>query len=428
MQIVFSEPTSGLTLAALSLKNNGGANLLTSSQTLTTTNHVTYTLGNLSAITGSNGTYTLKLTASGSGIADAAGNVISSDATTNFTLDTTAPTATITAISPNTRSSALSEMQIVFSEPVYGLTLSALSLNNGAGGNLLTSSQTLTTTDNITYTLGNLSSITNANGTFTLTVTASGSGVSDAAGNALSGNSSASFTISLVPPPEVTAVYVNSSAWQSSFLTFLGTSGLGSATLGYRIPGGANQLLAIPWVNVNIISVVFSQAVTINTSAAGLALVGSADLAAAPALSSATFSYNSTTHTATWTFRTYFALDKYMLCIPSAAVTNSAGIALDGEWTNGGSGASNYPSGNGTAGGNFDFRFNVLPCDVNQSGTVTTADGTAISSHYLYWTTTTGYVAYWDTTGKGGVTGLDYLNYQSALGTGLPTDDPLPPS
>ena len=226
----------------------------------------------------------------------------------------------------------------------------------------------------------------------------------------------------------MTAVYVNSSAWQYSFLSFLGSSGLGSATLGYRIPGGASQLAAIPWVNVNIISVVFSQAVTINTSAAGLALVGSADLAAAPALSSATFSYDSATHTATWSFRTYFALDKYMLCIPSAAVTNSSGIALDGEWTNGGSGGSNYPSGDGTAGGNFDFRFNVLPCDVNQSGSVTTTDGTDISSHYFYWPSTPGYIAYYDTTGKGGITGLDYMNYQADVGTSLPTDDPLPPS
>ena len=48
----------------------------------------------------------------------------------------------------------------------------------------------------------------------------------------------------------------------------------------------------------------------------------------------------------------------------SNPIEDAAGNRLDGEWTNPTSttatGGSVYPSGNGTAGGNFDFRFNVL--------------------------------------------------------------------
>ena len=192
-EIDFSEPITGISLGSFSLTRDGGANLLTSSQSLESWgNGMTYTLTGLDDLTDVEGVYVLTFTAAGSGTADLAGNAIAADASATFVVNATAPTATITAISPNTRSSALSEMQIVFSEPVYGLTLSALSLTKDGGANLLTSSQILTTTDNITYTLGNLSSITNANGTYTLALTASGSEVADAADNALAGDASAS--------------------------------------------------------------------------------------------------------------------------------------------------------------------------------------------------------------------------------------------
>ena len=48
-----------------------------------------------------------------------------------------------------------------------------------------------------------------------------------------------------------------------------------------------------------------------------------------------------------------------------------AGNALDGEWTDG---VSTYPSGNGIAGGNFEFHFNVLGGDVNADDKVDNSD------------------------------------------------------
>ena len=60
-----------------------------------------------------------------------------------------------------------------------------------------------------------------------------------------------------------------------------------------------------------------------------------------------------------------------MLAVPgsgSAPVTDLAGNVLDGEWNNPSSysqvGSTDmFPSGNGSAGGDFAFRFDVLPGD-----------------------------------------------------------------
>src|SRR5262249_48890518 len=146
--------------------------------------------------------------------------------------------------------------------------------------------------------------------------------------------------------PEVNAIYVSSSAWQQSFLNYLAANGLGDSQLGYRLIGGPNQLAVLPWVNLNVITVVFSRDVNITT--ASLNLVGSPDPAAPPTLASAAYSYNNTTHTAEWVYRSSLTNDKYLLNIPSAAVTSVAsGQALDGEFVNGS--GTLLPSGNATA-------------------------------------------------------------------------------
>jgi hypothetical protein len=296
LTIVFSEPSYGLTLAGLKLALNAGSNLLTGSQTLTTADNITWTLGNLSGLTGTIGSYTLTLTAAGSGVTDKAGNALAANASTSWqvsppapstpvltaasdsgvanndnytnvttptftgtatagttvkiysdgvqvgsgtatggaysittsalaggthaitatatdpitsltspasaalsvTIDTVSPTAMITAVSPNPRTTAVGSMTIVFSEPSFGLTLTSLILSFDSGSNLLTASQILSTSDNVTWTLGNLSGLTGAIGNYSLTLTAAGSGVTDKAGNALAGNAATSWK--LVPP------------------------------------------------------------------------------------------------------------------------------------------------------------------------------------------------------------------------------------
>ena len=81
------------------------------------------------------------------------------------------------------------------------------------------------------------------------------------------------------------------------------------------------------------------------------------------------------------------------------AVTDANGDALDGEWTDG---VSQYPSGDSIAGGDFAFRVNVLPGDVNHSGVVNGLDIPLISTFWL----TAGSIG-GDTNGDGIVNVLD---------------------
>jgi hypothetical protein len=94
------------------------------------------------------------------------------------------------------------------------------------------------------------------------------------------------------------------------------------------------------------------------------------------------FSYNSTTYTATWTLAHPITLDKVLIDLQSTApnaVTNFIGKALDGAWMDQ---ASNFPSGDGTA-GDFNFHFNVTPGDADQDGIVNGLDIALVASHWL---------------------------------------------
>ena len=168
----------------------------------------------------------------------------------------------------------------------------------------------------------------------------------------------------LITPPTITNVYIRSSAWTSLFLNYLVSSNQGDATLGYRIPTGSSaQLTDLVWPNLNQLSIQFSENVTI--AQAALTLTG-----LSATYPSSTFSYNSTTHTATWNFANSLSTDAYQLSVPYTSVADTAGNPLDGEWTD----SSSTHSGNNLAGGNFAFHLNILPGDLNHSGTVDLSD------------------------------------------------------
>jgi hypothetical protein len=112
----------------------------------------------------------------------------STDNEVTYLADATIPTATITAITPNPRETAVSTINIQFSEAITGFDIADLSLTRNGSANLLTASQDPTTTNDISWTLNNLSSLTESDGTYLLTLTASGSNITDVVGNALAGN------------------------------------------------------------------------------------------------------------------------------------------------------------------------------------------------------------------------------------------------
>jgi hypothetical protein len=134
-----------------------------------------------------------------------------------------APVVNIVGVSPNPTSTPVSSIDIDFSQIVTGFFLVDLSLTVNGGANLLTSSQTLTTTNGEDYVLGNLSSLTTASGQFTLTLTPIGTGIVGSGGLALASGSSTSFVVqapSSVAPPVpagLTAVATSSSSIAISF-------------------------------------------------------------------------------------------------------------------------------------------------------------------------------------------------------------------
>ena len=89
--------------------------------------------------------------------------------------DATDPTADVVDVSPDPRDGGVDSVSIRFSEAVTGLDLADLHLGRDGGANLLTAAQTLGSSDGgVTWVLGNLSGLTGAPGTYTLTLTAAG--------------------------------------------------------------------------------------------------------------------------------------------------------------------------------------------------------------------------------------------------------------
>ena len=116
-------------------------------------------------------------------------------------LDVTPPSVDITDITPDPRNSAVASARFVFSEPVTGFDLADVVLTRDGGASLLTAAQTLTSTDGgRTWTLNNLAAITGVGGAYSLRVVAPGSGIEDAAGNALVNGAADNWTTDAVAP------------------------------------------------------------------------------------------------------------------------------------------------------------------------------------------------------------------------------------
>ena len=177
-------------------------------------------------------------------------------------------------------------------------------------------------------------------------------------------------------PPTVTNVLVRGSTWMSSFPSYAG----------YAIPVGSGaQLVTLPWVNIDQIKVVFSENVAIDK--ADLALSGVTTTTYN--VSAGTFAYDAGNFTATWTLPQAIGADKLMIRLNAdgaSPIQDAATNRLDGEWTNPASttqpSSDTYPSGNGSAGGNFLFRFNVLPGDATQDGYADSNDLAKVLANY----------------------------------------------
>ena len=161
-----------------------GPNLLSGTEAFSTFDGITWSLEDTSSLTAVEGTYAFELTAADSGIRDLAGNPLTLDATESWTVDATPPTADVVDVTPDPRSSAVASVDVVFSEEVSSFGLSDLRLFRDGVEIGLGASQAPSTSDNLTWTIGNLSSLTSAEGSYLLKVQTGGSLV-DGVGNGL---------------------------------------------------------------------------------------------------------------------------------------------------------------------------------------------------------------------------------------------------
>jgi hypothetical protein len=146
--------------------------------------------------------------------------------------------------------------------------------------------------------------------------------------------------------------------------------------------GSGEQLRSIAQTNPNAISIRFSEEVLVSTYA--LSVINLDGTSPGTATS---FTYDLSTETATWTFGTTLADGRYLLRLVNSVsnpVFDLSHDALDGEFTNpwtltaSDDTSSVFPSGDGTAGGEFRFRFTVMAADTDH-------DNVSGSTNYQNW-------------------------------------------
>ncbi len=218
--------------------------------------------------------------------------------------------------------------------------------------------------------------------------------------------------------PRVTDVKVSNAAWNSNFLASV-DPGFG---IGFPIPDGPNQQnLALPWTNINRIHIQFNENVASTFIPSNIQLTGVnvADYASlfVPITGVA---FNTNNNVGTITLALPIGTDKLRLTILDN-VSDAAGNALDGEWTDF---ETVGDSGNGVAGNSFVYRFNVLPGDFDGNGTVLGNDVTNVVNRRLSAVGSQNYSPRADIDASGAVLGNDVTAVVTRRLSTLPTGSP----
>jgi len=135
-------------------------------------------------------------------------------------------------------------------------------------------------------------------------------------------------------------------------------------------------------------------------------------------------------HVATWTLGRPFANDKVLLDLDADApagvrADGPGGQLLDGDWTTGAA----FPSGNGSPGGDFRFRFDILPGNVNRVSSVLADDFSAVKARFFRSTVSPGsgaaaYTIFHDVDGNGSILANDFSFVKSKFFSSLPGPEP----
>lgn len=216
-------------------------------------------------------------------------------------------------------------------------------------------------------------------------------------------------------PARVSTVFVSGTSWTPAFRQALTVRGTGEAAFGFRVGQGAGALATLPWSGVNQISLRFDAPLNPASLSAPRLAVRGANVADRPPVSVA---YDPATRTATWTLAAPVGADRLLLDLDAespAGVRDEANRLLDGEYATG-----NLPSGDGIAGGNFLFRLNVLPGDVNGTGRVRLGDSGGVRSRLLATAASPRYDPRADVDADGQIRLDDLDAVNRALATALP--------
>jgi hypothetical protein len=170
-------------------------------------------------------------------------------------------------------------------------------------------------------------------------------------------------------------------------VTISGSNSLHAAYSFDAHDGSGEQLMTVPVGGANTIAITFSE--DVNVVAGNLRLVG---LRTFNVPTVAEFSYDIGTMTATWRFDDLVANDHYIISL-SDAVTDIEGNRLDGEWVNPvsttttNSLVSEFPSGDGNAGGHFNFVMTLIAIDFSN-------DNYADNDDYSIWNMNEGQILF----------------------------------
>jgi len=232
-------------------------------------------------------------------------------------------------------------------------------------------------------------------------------------------------TITLVPAanpaPQVAQVMIgdgSATGWTPEFLNHLQATGRGDG--GYAFPtGSAAQLDAVPWDTLSTVKVRFTRNVLVDSSDLVLNGVNVARYEIA------NFSYDPVTFVATWQLAGPITADKLLLSLNANGtdpIRTPGGQALDGEWENG---LTVGASGNGVAGGDFRFRFNVLPGDIDRNGRTNIFDTILVRDRQFTAIGDLNYSIFADLTGNGSVNIFDTVRTSNSQFKTLPVGEPV---
>ena len=234
----------------------------------------------------------------------------------------------------------------------------------------------------------------------------------DAAGNESERVAGDTVTIDTTGP-RVEGAFAAGSSWSPSMFQQIRQSGLGTVGFGI-LSDSAGGTTPLPWLRLDQIKVGLSEPV-LAVGKQDMRVTG-VNVVEYPVDS---FTYDPGARLATWTFGRTVPADKLLVSL-SDVITDLAGNRLDGDSAGG-------------PGGAFRLRLDVLPGDVNRSGSVNAADYLRVRSRLLARPggatgASPGYSPICDVNADGRVNALDVAAVRAALFSQLPADDPTAPA